>query len=219
MSVIDKPSHRLRADRSGGAEGNERLTAMTGLVLLLLFAAEGVTILRVHSLLTLHFFLGMLLLGPVALKISSTVYRFARYYTRSQPYVRKGPPAPLLRVLGPLVIITSLGVIGTGVALAFVGPSNAPWLFLHKAFFIAWFAMMVIHVLWYAPRLPRLLTGHAAGRARHVLAGSATRWLLLAAALAGGLVIALMTVHLTAKWGVASFGPGAPGPAAAFLSR
>ena len=53
------------APRSGAAEGNERLTAMTGAVLLVLFAAEGITILSVHQLLTLHFFVGMLLADAV----------------------------------------------------------------------------------------------------------------------------------------------------------
>jgi hypothetical protein len=53
--------------RSGGAEGNERLTVMTGAVLLILLAVECYTILRIGRLLTLHVFLGMLLLGPVAL--------------------------------------------------------------------------------------------------------------------------------------------------------
>jgi hypothetical protein len=49
-----------------------------------LFAAEGVTILSVHRLLTLHFFLGMLLIGPVALKACSVLYRFVRYYTGAE---------------------------------------------------------------------------------------------------------------------------------------
>jgi len=74
------PAAQHRRDTTGGAEGNERLTALTGLVLLVLFAAEGVTILSVRGLLTLHFFLGMLLIGPVALKACSTIYRFVRYY-------------------------------------------------------------------------------------------------------------------------------------------
>ena len=54
-----------RPDPTGGAEGNERLTAATGAVLLVLFAAEGFTILAIHQMITLHFFLGMLLIGPV----------------------------------------------------------------------------------------------------------------------------------------------------------
>ena len=201
MSVIDKPRHRLRADNTGGAAGNERLTALTGAVLLVLFAAEGVTILRLRELLTLHFFLGMLLLGPVALKIGSTSYRFARYYTGTLPYVRKGPPAPLLRLLGPLVMVTSVAVLGTGVVLAITGPQDGPWLFLHKASFVLWFAVMTIHVLWYAPRLPRLLSNGAADRTARVLAGTRTRFLLLAAALSGGLVLAVLTFRLSGRWG------------------
>jgi hypothetical protein len=108
--------HRYRrlgsrdGEGAGGAAGNERLTAMTGAALLVLFAAEGVTILALHRLLTLHFFIGMLLAGPVALKISSTGYRFIRYYAGARPYVRKGPPAPLLRLLAPVVVLTSCGV-------------------------------------------------------------------------------------------------------------
>jgi hypothetical protein len=143
---------------SGGAEGNERLTALTGAVLLLLLAAEGLTILQLRSMLTLHFFIGMLLLGPVALKAGSTIYRFARYYTGSAPYRRKGPPAPLLRLLGPVVIASTAGVFGTGIALALAGPAGLqPWLFLHKGSFVVWFCAMTVHVLAYLPRLPSLL--------------------------------------------------------------
>ena len=78
----------VAARRSGGAEGNERLTAITGAVLLVLLAVEGYTIPRIGRLLTLHVFLGMLLLGPVTLKAGSVLYRFARYYTGSEPYRR-----------------------------------------------------------------------------------------------------------------------------------
>ena len=197
------PLPRHRRERAGGGDpdGNERLTALTGAVLLVLFAAEGVTILRLRDLLTLHFFLGMLLLGPVALKIGSTLYRFTRYYAGSAAYVRKGPPAPLLRLLGPMVVLTSLAVLGTGVVLAVTGPGNGQWLFLHKASFVLWFGCMTIHVLAHAPRLPRLLAG-SADRTRRALDSGRLRWLLLAAALGAGLVIALLTMHLSARWGV-----------------
>ena len=101
MSVRALPRHRkVPADATGSAEGNEQLTAMTGAVLLVLLAAEGVTIAAIvlrHQLLTLHFFIGFLMIGPVLLKLGSTGYRFVRYYTGAAPYVRKGPPAPLLR--------------------------------------------------------------------------------------------------------------------------
>ncbi len=81
-----------RLDRTGGADGNERLTAAAGAVLLVLFAAEGLTILSIHQLITVHFFLGMLLIGPVLLKAATVCYRFVRYYTGALEYRRKGPP-------------------------------------------------------------------------------------------------------------------------------
>jgi hypothetical protein len=196
----------------GGADGNERLTAATGAILLVLLAAEGVTILQIHRLLTAHFFIGMLLLGPVALKAASTSYRFFRYYTGAPDYRRKGPPAPLLRLLGPFVVATSLGVFGTGIALAYTGPQAGPWLFLHKAMFVLWFGVMSIHVLAYTWRLPRLIGSDIGVRAVHgraygALAGRPARWLLLAASIAGGLVIAALTLHLAAPWaGIRSFG-------------
>jgi hypothetical protein len=153
MTARSVAQHR-RSRPAASPEGNEHLTAMTGAVLLVGFAIEGLTILQLHRLLWLHFVVGFLLLGPVTLKICSTLYRFARYYTRSQPYVRRGAPAPLLRVLGPLVVLTSLAVLGTGVILAYVGPGPGNWLFLHKVSFVLWFGVMTIHVCAYAPRLP-----------------------------------------------------------------
>ena len=191
-------------DTTGGAEGNERLTALTGLVLLVLFAAEGVTILSVRGLLTLHFFLGMLLIGPVALKACSTIYRFVRYYAGAAGYRRKGPPAPLLRLLGPVVVLTSVAVIGTGVMLALAGPDGRAWLFLHKASFVLWFGAMTVHVLAYVWRLPVLVRGDLASGAGHrayeVLAGRAARWLLLTASVLAGLLLAVLTVHRTGAW-------------------
>jgi hypothetical protein len=212
MQGAASPAPERTGGAAGGAEGNERLTAWTGVVLFLLLAAEGVTILKVGRLLTPHFFIGMLLLGPVTLKAGSTIYRFCRYYTGSAPYRRKGPPAPLLRLLGPLVIASTAGVFGTGIALAVVGPGKGPWLFLHKASFVVWFFVMTVHVLWYLPQLPRLLSGEFGGaggqhpaarlarRAGRRLGGRGARVFLLVASLAGGLAIALLTVHLATPW-------------------
>jgi hypothetical protein len=216
------PARRLApVTRSGGAEGNERLTAMTGAVLVILLAVEGFTILRIGRLLTLHVFLGMLLLGPVTLKAGSVLYRFARYYAGSKPYRRKGPPAPLLRIIGPINMLLTACVFGTGVMLAVTGPNYysggaTGWLQLHRLSFIAWLFFMAIHVLAYVWRLPAMLAAEARGvslpdggqtgagrhtrRAVEVLGGRGTRLALLVASIVAGLVIALLTVHLTGKW-------------------
>jgi hypothetical protein len=195
---------------------------MTGAVLLILLAIECYTILRIGRLLTLHVFLGMLLLGPVILKAGSVIYRFARYYTKSAPYRRQGPPAPLLRLIGPVIVLLTACVFGSGIMLAVTGPSYGPpsgWLMVHRISFFAWLFFMAIHVLAYVPRLPRLLAAEARGvsipqgetgghsragrytpRAVEVLGGRGARLALLIASLLAGLMIALLTVHLAGKW-------------------
>lgn len=202
MNLSTRPRHRRPPDETEGVAGNERLTALTGAVLLAGFAVEGVTLLRLSQLLTLHFFLGLLLIGPVLLKICSTGYRFTRYYTGAPAYVQKGPPAPLPRVLGPFVIVTSLAVLGTGVILAIVGPASGPWLFLHKATFVLWFGAMTIHVLTYVWRLPRILMSSKAAEIGVRAGGGWIRGLLVAGSLLGGLLIALMMIHMVHPWDV-----------------
>jgi hypothetical protein len=194
------PGHRAEPVSHADPAGNERLTAMTGAVLLVLFAAECLTILNVGHYLTLHVFLGMLLIGPVALKIGSTLWRFTRYYTGSAAYVRRGPPGPLQRVTGPFVMLTTVAVLGTGVMLVITGPGNGNWDQLHHESFLLWAFFMLIHLASYLPQLPRKLSGRV-NDVQHVLAARSTRWLLLLGFLAAGVVLALATYHLAGNWG------------------
>ena len=198
MSTTARRRHGRPRAVSDGVQGNEQLTALTGAVLLAGFALEGLTLLALGRLLTLHMFLGVLLIGPVLLKIGSTGYRFVRYYTGSEGYVRKGPPAPIPRLLGPVVVLTSLAVLGTGVALALTGREIGPWLFLHKASFVLWFGAMTLHVLTYAWRVPRILLSSHGAAARPARGG--TRLLLIGVSLGGGLVLALLVMRLATGW-------------------
>src|SRR5947209_15430329 len=117
-------AHPRRALFGGGIDGNEQLTAMAGVILIVLLAALGVTILRIGQLLWLHLFLGLLLLGPVLLKLATTSYRFARYYLKDAVYLSKGAPMLALRAMGPLLVLTTVTVFATGVVLLFEGPRN-----------------------------------------------------------------------------------------------
>ena len=78
--------------RTGGTDGNEALTAITAVALTGLLLAEGVTILFMGGLRVEHMFIGVVLLGPVAIKLASTGYRFVRYYTGSAPYRASSQP-------------------------------------------------------------------------------------------------------------------------------
>src|SRR5450432_4459636 len=120
-----------------GVEANARLTSSVAVLLLILLAAEGLTLPAIHALLRPHVYIGFALIPPVALKVGSTLYRFARYYRRAPAYRLKGPPPPLLRMLGPVVVLATVLLLASGVALLFFSRTwQQRMLTLHKASFI-----------------------------------------------------------------------------------
>jgi hypothetical protein len=151
----DDPS----APRSGGPAGNARLTAWTGLLLLVLSLAELVTLLDVGSLINWHIAIGTLLIPPALLKTASTGWRIARYYRHDPAYRHAGPPPLILRVLGPGVVASTLGLLASGLLLIILGRQRSrdvfvsalgqrvDWLTLHQALFIAWAVLTGLHVL------------------------------------------------------------------------
>jgi hypothetical protein len=204
---------RLGGLVGGGTTGNERLTSATGAVLIVLLAVIGVTIIALGPLLSVHLFVGMVLVGPVLLKLASTGYRFTRYYTANPRYRRKGPPALPLRLIAPIVVLSTLVVFASGVALLLVGPSSRDTLLpIHKISFFVWVAFISLHVL---AHLPTMLRGVLAdyrprrGRAaaweqrlnpREGANGRAGRVLSLTSALAFGVVLAIVLIPQFGPW-------------------
>lgn len=187
----------------GGTTGNERLTATTGGVLIVLLAVIGVTIMALGPLLWVHLFVGMLLIGPVALKLGSTGYRFVRYYTANPRYRRKGPPPLPLRLIAPIVVSSTIVVLASGVALLFAGPgSRGALLPIHKLSFIVWVAFTALHVLAHLPTIVRALRadyGRAVPLSEEV-GGRSGRLLSLTGALIGGVVLAILVIPQFAPW-------------------
>lgn len=197
---LHAPEGRLTG---GGTEGNERLTYATGAMLLVLLALIGVTIVRIGQLLPEHLFLGMLLVPPVLLKMSSTGYRFVRYYTGNSAYREEGAPELALRVLAPLVVLSTLVVFISGIVLLFAGPSSRETVFpIHKDSFFVWLALMGLHVLGHLPGMPSVLRadyGASAGLSSDVT-GRAGRNLALAGALVAGIVLAVVLIPEFGPW-------------------
>lgn len=199
---------------AGGVEGNSRLTAASGLILLILLAVEGVTLLGVRGMLTLHVAVGAILVGPVLLKSATTGYRFARYYTGAETYRRKGPPPTPLRVIGPLVILSTLALLGTGIALIITGPSSAGLLLTaHQASFWIWIGLMSVHVLghvWEAA----VLTWRDLRSSWRGPGARRRRWRLVAvvAALMVGVGAATVLVPSAAPWSERTARPVAHAP-------
>ncbi|MBV9942453.1 MAG: hypothetical protein JO262_10020 [Solirubrobacterales bacterium] len=202
----DSPGDDLRrrsAFTGGGTDGNEQLTTVTGAILIVLLALIGFTIPQLRQFISVHLFVGMLLIGPVLLKMVSTGYRFVRYYTGNPEYRSKGPPELILRLIGPIVVLTSVVVFATGIALLIVGPQHRdPWLMLHKVSFIVWVVFMSLHVLGHLPAMARALGIGPTGRQQRAGAapGAAGRWIALTGALLSGLVLALVLIPDFSAW-------------------
>jgi len=161
--------------RTGGSRGNEHLTALLATVLLALLAIEGATLLDLRSLLTAHAFVGILLIPPVALKLASVGWRMSRYYLGSADYVLRGPPHIVLRtVVAPVIVVSTVALFGSGVALLVRDQTSGLLVALHQASFIVWVAATSLHVLGHLLGLPRAIRQRVPGLAARVaLAGSA----------------------------------------------
>lgn len=187
----------------GGPDGNEHLTTVTGAILIVLLAVIGFTIPQLRQFIWMHLFVGLLLIGPVLLKIASTGYRFVRYYTHEPDYRRKGPPQIALRLIAPIVVLSTVGVFVTGIGLLIVGPTDRnPMLLLHKVTFIVWVVLISLHILGHLPALASAL-GVGGGQARQregTAPGTAGRWLALTGAIVGGLVLAVVLLPEFAAW-------------------
>ena len=148
---------KLRKLFVGGSAGNEQLTAVIATLLLPLLAIEGVTLLRITSLLDVHAFVGMLLIPVVAAKLGSTGWRLVRYYRGAEEYVLRGPPHIALRVLvAPVLVASTVLLFATGVALLALGQTHGTLVGLHKASFVVWAGAFALHLL---TRLPAMVEG------------------------------------------------------------
>lgn len=188
------------AERLGGTEGNEILTSATAVVLTLLLIAEGVTILLIGDLLSAHMFIGMALIPPVLLKLGSTGYRFARYYTGARVYREKGPPPLLLRALAPLLVLATVIVFATGVVLLVSGHRSDLVFNLHKVGFIVWGGCFAVHFLAHLPETLRSLRTGWTRSSRRRVPGSELRLGLVIASIGGGVALALAVLSLITGW-------------------
>ncbi|HET8811389.1 MAG TPA: hypothetical protein VFM67_02215 [Gaiella sp.] len=170
----------------GGSAGNEQLTAVVAAVLVVLLAVEGTTLLGIQQLLTVHAFVGVLLLPVVGLKLASTGWRIARYYLGGEEYVRRGPPNVVLRTLvAPLVVLSTITLFVSGIALLALGETSGALVALHKASFVVWLGATGVHVLAHVAKLPRMLRARVPGA------------LLRVSAVAGAVVVGLCLATVT----------------------
>lgn len=197
---------------TGGPAGNARLTAWTGLSLLPLIAVELVTLLALGSLISWHIVVGVLLVPVALLKTGTVGWRIARYYLHAAPYEQAGPPPLPLRILGPLVILSTLAVLGTGLSLIALGQDDArrslltvagqrlDALTLHQASFIAWAVLTGLHLLGRIVPAFGLVARRQRDGVGERVPGGALRLLALGLALAIGALVAVPVLHAASDW-------------------
>ncbi|MDA8080811.1 MAG: hypothetical protein M0Z96_04255 [Actinomycetota bacterium] len=200
------PGEPPKGSPKGKTHANAKLTALTGLLIFVLLAIEGVTIPFIGPLFTVHAFIGWVLLPPILLKMASTSYRFVMYYIGNPRYSKAGPPKPLLRILAPLIVVSTTLLMWSGIEMVLTGPGSPNvrlWSVIHKGSFIIWFGLMTIHVLAYFMKagslaLPELNRRPGAHSVR--ISGRTARIVLVSGSLIIGLLLGLFEWHLAAPW-------------------
>jgi hypothetical protein len=182
--------------------GNERLTAAVGLLVLAPVLVEVSTILLgVHTFMSLHVFVGLALIPAVLLKLGSTGWRFARYYTRNGAYVEQGPPQIAMRLLAPLFVTATIVLFGSGVAMGLLhGHALQIARRLHGPASVIWLLLLGLHVVVYLGRAVSSTARDALPAKRRPLRGTTWRAYAVAAIVICGLVLGAATVPAQHRW-------------------
>jgi len=177
-------------------EANARLTVNTASVLLALFAVQIATvIIKPRKALTLHVMVGLILVPPLVVKISSVAWRFIKYYRRDEMYRRMGAPRPALRLLGPILVLATVTLVASGITLllsptAFGGSLRR----IHSIAFYAWLVLVVAHVCLHWRDVRGLAMKDWVRRSRTAVPGALVRQAVVLISLVVGLMLGLSLV-------------------------
>jgi hypothetical protein len=169
------------------------LIGMSGSVILPLILVEVATVaLGVKNVITLHVAVGLVLIGPIMVKLASVTHRMLSYYRGVSEYLRRGKPTDGLRLLGGALAVATILLVVSGLELI-VGPSRlqAPARSVHVATAYLTVALIIVHVAIHLPKALRLASADARPHAP-IVPGARSRWLALTASLALGGLLALL---------------------------
>lgn len=204
------------ARQAAGVVGNTRLTSLLGVTLLALLVLQVASALFFALLVynvafftgpaydivrPVHFFVGFALLPLVGLKLASTGWRFSRYYLRSDAYHRAGPPSWTARLIAPLLIVSGISVLASGVEMwSFQNQLGWPWTAIHNVAAFTFVTVLVIHVVLHVRQAhreaaadlagtPAVATATPAAPVREPVGGAVTRRAILGLGLAGAVAL------------------------------
>jgi hypothetical protein len=191
---------------------NERITAIAGGVLFVLIIVELLVTASLDGLVTEHIFVGILLSGPLVVKMSSTGYRFVRYYMREPEFVRSGPPNIILRLLAPFLVLTTILLFISGFGLAF-GHDDRLFGPIHSTSVAIWIPLTAVHAYAYIRKVPVLIASDWNRQSKYQVSGRKGRLGINILGLMVGAIAAIIMLPLYAPengWGHLAF--HLPGP-------
>jgi hypothetical protein len=220
-SKMINPQEIYEKKKSSPIDRNERMTAIAGAVVFVFIIAELLITANLHGLLTEHIFVGVLLSGPLVVKMFSTGYRFFRYYTKSSDFVRKGPPNIILRLLAPFLVLTTFLVFISGFGLTF-GHDDRLFGKIHSVSVALWIPLTAVHAYAYIRKVPGLIASDWKTQSKYQVSGRKWRLGINIAGLMAGAIAAIVMLPLYASgWGHLGFhlpGPLSLGIAAAIIA-
>lgn len=148
---------------SEGVAGNARLTSLAGVVLLALITVQVVSAVFFALLVDnvtlpvgplydvvrpVHFFVGFMLMPLIAIKLASTGYRFAKYYTRNPAYHRAGPPRAVPRLIAPVLIGSAIILVASGVEMwSYQNQFSLAWTAIHNVAAFTFVSVVALHIV------------------------------------------------------------------------
>jgi len=192
---------------------NERLTALAGILLLVIITVELLITADLHALIPIHIFIGVVLSGPLIVKLFSAGYRFVRYYAKHPEFVEHGPPNIWLRLLAPALVLMTILVFVSGFGLALAGPTNSHLFFdIHAASTALWIPLVAVHVYAHIRKARRLIASDWNRQSADRVPGRTGRLRFTLTGLVVGLLAAVLMIPVSTPWDHWIISPVLPTP-------
>ena len=190
-------SAESREPGDAGPRANQRLTALTGAVVLPLAVLVLLTGLFFGDLWRAHYFIGYVLLPVALVKMGSTAYRMVRYYLQSGLHRHVRPPYLLARLASPALVVSVVVLFVSGIAMWLTHSQGDPWGWIHTDAAVAFSGIVLLHLGMYLPETLRATQDDVRPTPPTTSSQRTRRLAVVGAALLAGLLLALATIGLS----------------------
>jgi hypothetical protein len=179
-----------------------RSSALLGMLILFFSIAEIVTVAFLPEALILHIAIGSILGVLIIVKLILNAYRYLGYLKHDHDFRQAGTPRLIMRILSLPLVVTTIVVLGTGMAMVLTGPTAFATSFLataHALFAIIWLGLLGYHTFGYWHRSARSTTREL-DRIRSKDTQALARLILAATTVIGAVTLMLLLLPLSNRW-------------------